>query len=109
MTKNELLELRAKVATIRPMLMSTTDWAALCESTQREYQQKHVALMGRLPMDAAKCKRSYYGKRAVGRLPKQWKTTLLGAVPKSSKYRAHVVAMAVCGCRPAEFENGVLV
>lgn len=189
MTKNELLELRAQVATIRPMLKSTTDWAALSETTQRDYQQKHAALMGRLPMDAAKCKRSYYGmraaylhmesralrsdlntldkwtkqamaangntidgieqacidelkrlgidkrivnyqavvssgmfmgpsrgtqqdthgKRAVGRLPKQWKTTLLGAVPKRSKYRAHVIAMAVCGCRPAEFENGVLV
>lgn len=187
--KMTIQELRAQIAAIRPRLKATTDWAALSETTQRDYQQKHAALTGRLPMDAAKCKRSYYGmraaylhmesralrsdlnaldkwtkqvmatnnndlhgleqaymiemqrlgidkrianyqavlsagtfmgpsrgtqqdthgKRAVGRLPKQWKTTLLGAVPKRSKYRAHVVAMALCGCRPAEFENGVLV
>ena len=182
-------ELRAQIAAIRPMLKAPKEWEALTEATQRDYQQKHAALNGRLPKDAAKCKRSYYGmraaylhmetralrsalnaldkwtkqamaengndmhglekgymiemqrlgiekritnyqavvsagafqgpargtqqdthgKRAVGRLPKQWKTTLLGAVPKRSKYRAHVVAMALCGCRPAEFENGVLV
>lgn len=58
-------ELRAQIAAIRPMLKSTTDWAALSETTQRDYQQKHAALTGRLPMDAAKCKRSYYGMRAA--------------------------------------------
>lgn len=46
-----------------------------------------------------------HGKRAVGRLPVDWKTKLVGGVPKSSKYRAHVAAMALCGCRPSEFEG----
>jgi integrase len=51
-----------------------------------------------------------HGKRAVGRLPVDWKTKLVGGVPKSSKYRAHVAAMALCGCRPSEFEgHGVIV
>lgn len=52
---------------------------------------------------------STHSKRAVGRLPWDWKTRLLGGVPKASQYKAHVAAMAMCGCRPSEFENGVLV
>ena len=50
-----------------------------------------------------------HSKRAIGRLPEGWKTKLLGAVPRDSKYKAHVAVMAMCGCRPSEFENGVLV
>jgi hypothetical protein len=50
-----------------------------------------------------------HGKRAVGRLPMDWKTKLVGGVPKTSKYRAHVAAMALCGCRPSEFEGRGLI
>ncbi len=51
-----------------------------------------------------------HGKRKLGALPWHWKTKLLGAVPRESKYRLHVAAMAMCGCRPSEFEGrGVLV
>jgi hypothetical protein len=51
-----------------------------------------------------------HGKRAVGRLPVDWKTKLVCGVPRDSKYRAHVAAMALCGCRPSEFEGrGVIV
>lgn len=182
-------ELRAIITSARLMMKSPTEWKALSDATRRDYEQRHAALHGRLPMEAATCKRSYYvmkaafmhmesralrsclneldkwskvaaqknggtlegivreymaelhrlgiherfkrleavakagpfmgsakgtiqsthGKRAVGKLPPHWKTKLLGAVPKASKYRAHVAAMALCGCRPAEFENGVVV
>jgi integrase len=47
-----------------------------------------------------------HGKRKLGALPWDWKTKLLGGVPKSSQYRVHVAAMAMCGCRPSEFEGG---
>jgi integrase len=47
-----------------------------------------------------------HGKRATSRLPLDWKTKIVGGVPKRSKYRAHVAAMAMCGCRPSEFEDG---
>lgn len=50
-----------------------------------------------------------HSKRAVGRLPLGWKTKLLGSVPRTSKYKLHIAAMSMCGCRPSEFENGVLV
>jgi integrase len=171
----------------RGLLKSKDEWAALAESTRKDYKQKAAALNGRLPSQAATCKRTYYaqraaylhmetqkirtalntldkwtkangggqlvghqpaayfdqvraldldhlidnfrtvatagpfsgarrgvdqsthGKRAVGRLPKNWKTKLLGGVPKTSKYRAHVAVMALCGCRPSEFENSVMV
>lgn len=186
MTMEKLFE---QIKSARSMMKSTTEWKALSETTRRDYQQKYAALNGRLPMEAATCKRTYYGmraaylhleakalrsslneldkwrkvavennggalkgtesgfmreverlgiverlnrldavqnagpfmgaakgtiqkthgKRAVGKLPPQWKTNVLGAVPKGSKYRAHVAAMALCGCRPSEFENGVLV
>jgi hypothetical protein len=46
-----------------------------------------------------------HGKRKLGALPWDWKTKLLGGVPKSSQYRIHVAAMAMCGCRPSEFEG----
>ena len=186
MTNKEWFE---RIKSARSMMRTPKEWDALSETTKRDYRQKHAALNGRLPMEAATCKRTYYamraaflhlesqalrasfnaldkwtkqakaengnslegleqahmnelmrlgldeklkaleavataapfvgsargvqqtthGKRAVGRLPKQWKTNLLGAVPKNSKYRAHVAVMALCGCRPAEFENGVWV
>jgi integrase len=47
-----------------------------------------------------------HGKRKLGALPWNWKTKLLGGVPKTSQYRAHVAAMAMCGCRPSEFADG---
>ncbi len=47
-----------------------------------------------------------HGKRKLGALPWHWKTKLLGGVPKASQYRVHVAAMAMCGCRPSEFEGG---
>lgn len=47
-----------------------------------------------------------HGKRKLGALPWHWKTKLLGCVPKASQYRVHVAAMAMCGCRPSEFEGG---
>lgn len=52
---------------------------------------------------------STHSKRALGKLPQNWKTKLVGGVPKKSEYRAHVAAMALCGCRPSEFENSVVV
>jgi integrase len=50
-----------------------------------------------------------HGKRRTSALPLGWKGKLIGAVPRDSKYRAHVAAMALCGCRPSEFESDVLV
>jgi integrase len=50
-----------------------------------------------------------HAKRAVGKLPEDWDIRLLGGIPKKSKYRAHAFAMALCGCRPSEFEGGVIV
>lgn len=50
-----------------------------------------------------------HAKRAVGKLPEYWEMRLLGGIPKKSKYRAHAFAMALCGCRPSEFEGGVAV
>ena len=182
-----LSEWHERIKECRGLLKSKDEWAALAENTRRDYKQKAAALNGRLPSQAASCKRSYYaqraaylhmesqkvrtalntldkwtkanggsqevahqptayfdqvralgldhmienfrtvatagpfsgarrgveqsthGKRAVGRLPASWKTKLLGGVPKNSKYRAHVAAMALCGCRPSEFEDGVTV
>ncbi len=182
-----LSEWHGLIKECRGLLKSKDEWTALAESTRKDYKQKAAALNGRLPSQAATCKRTYYtqraaylhmetqkiraalntldkwtkanggaqvvahqpaayfdqvrelgldhmienfrtvatagpfsgarrgvdqsthGKRAVGRLPKNWKTKLLGGVPKSSKYRAHVAAMALCGCRPSEFENTVMV
>lgn len=182
-----LSEWHGLIKECRGLLKSKDEWEALAESTRKDYKQKAAALNGRLPSQAATCKRTYYaqraaylhmetqkirttlnaldkwtkangggqlvghqpaayfdqvralgldhmienfrtvataepfsgarrgvdqsthGKRAVGRLPKNWKTKLLGGVPKSSKYRAHVAVMALCGCRPSEFENSVMV
>ena len=49
-----------------------------------------------------------HGKRRIGLLPKGWKTRLVAYVPKDSIYRPHVAAMALCGCRPSEFEKGIV-
>jgi integrase len=50
-----------------------------------------------------------HGKRKIGHLPRDWKNKLLVRVPRDSKYKLHVHVMALCGCRPSEFENTVLV
>ncbi len=60
-----LSEWHGLIKECRGLLKSKDEWAALAESTRKDYKQKATALNGRLPSQAATCKRTYYTQRAA--------------------------------------------
>ena len=60
-----LSEWHGLIKECRGLLKSKDEWAALAESTRKDYKQKAAALNGRLPSQAATCKRTYYTQRAA--------------------------------------------
>lgn len=70
---------------------------------------KFMAIKAERFDESKEAKQPNHCKRATGKLPGGWKGQLVGHVPKDSQYRTHVALMALCGCRPSEFETGIAV